>query len=333
VTDRVKMTTSQVGLGVEEYDFDLTSTAAGIGQFTSDFTTHFPHPIELPGNWVVAMTSICFSKNINNIPYDSDGEIRICLKYINRGILDEFNESIASGRAPRPGEPQVKEDLIEETELVRNIPVGDLKTTDILIASIFRALENLLVSQDESETMIWKSLSDFVDIEYLESTNKITFTEKNEAVFRILTLDIHFSPQLNTIIGLRPHEYVHLQRRRRAGTGPLGPITGPLASQTMTRNVDMNAGVYIMLVMSDSIGYSYIGDQMRQLLRVVTIADVKKTGGFSDIEFINLHWRPITLSQLSSFNIKLHEDIHGNRIKFAHGGEPVGVHLKLRRIR
>jgi len=276
-------------IGQIEFPLTLVNTLSDIqSNVTSHFTTRFDNPLKLPGEWEMGLTSVSFTNSINNIPYIEDGGIEISVE------LTENGTQITGG-------------------VITSLEVGNYRSIEILISSILGAGKNIRL--DNNKTV---NLHTLINMEYNGITNKIRLFTTNSAVNSLSKLQITFSKQICSMIGL---------------DNPIVTINNTPFSCVFPRSVDINAGVYLMYIMCDHMEYSYVGNTTAPILRIIPIAAEIRHTGYVTLSFEDIQWRKLTQNFISDITIKAHEDLHGNRIKFSHGVGPLVLNLKLRKIR
>lgn len=276
--------------GKLELPLTLTNALTHVeGNVISHFKTRYKPPLRFHGQWEIGLTSICFSNNINNIPYEDSGLVKLKIVVVERSsssTLQKINS--------------------------KHLELGNYRTIDALVRDILMLWKHMRVARGKPRL----DLADIIKFEHNPATNKLTMKGLNHVRYKLSELSLEFSPQLCAILGLDSNQ-------------PIASFEGQ--NFTFPRTVDVNAGVYYMYVLCDQVEHSYVGDRSAPLLRVVPLAGQKQEG-FRHIQFNDIQWRRLTHEELPEIEIKLHEDLSGNRIKFMHGGEPVVINVKLRKV-
>jgi len=280
-------------IGQEVLDFTLVSSLTSVpGSTTSNFTTRYPVAPILNGLWKVGLTSMSFTKNINNIPETTDG-------LINLNVILTRNRVQYS------------------SQISHNISVGIYATPDILIKEIYKIFKSVELLATGKESIIIP-LETLMTLEFHPPTSMLSVEVSYEQVDAI---EFDCSTMLRNMLGLTGP--LNLTRQNRTFSFPRNvdikagvyimyimcdsieqSFTGEITSQLLR-----SVGIPPRSEFDDSSGYTSLT--------------------FDDVQWRSVKFGT---DKLSRINIKILEDPLGGQIKFPHGGPPVMLNLKFVKV-
>lgn len=289
-------------VGENVQDLTLVSTLArGDHNQISDFSTRLDHPLRLEGDWKVGVTSVSFSKNINNLPYLEDGFVKISMVYY---------EPYQTGGSDR-----------YEGDADTFMRPGNYLSPQGLVQAIYENTRAISLTNIVSGKVKIMALEDFVSITFNQPTGKMHFDLIPDTGMD--TVRLVFSNRLKVIIGLGRNALTMSRLGERHTIAP--------------RGVDINAGVYMMFIKTNIIEHGFVGERGAEVLKTVPLTGLTRTEGYTNIQFPNIEWRSVKpdIQFLREITIKVDEDLteQNNPIKFSENTAPVLLELKFRKVR
>jgi len=300
---------------MEASDFYLTlpsntKSDTGKANTTSDFTIRLPKTIDLPGEWVVALSEITYPYSWNNIGFNSPSDGTL--------VIRRFQGS-------------------EETTI--RIPLKDYPDIKLLVATINQAVKAkgktmpqmlevdgaLFDSMTHNGVRVqdhpafqdrWKEVNPlkFVTFRYDLESKKVSIAVEKLVDYEYMAF---LSPQLQYMLGFTTSERI---KGFRPGThvAPYMP--------------DMTGGVASLYVYCDSCMPQVVGDTMAPLLRVVPIrmSSVQFGQPITEI-FVLPHYIPVVSKALDTIQMSINTHT-GQKMQFNFGNVLVKLHFKRRHL-
>lgn len=277
----------------------------------SEFTTKLPHDVNLPGQWQVALCNISYHKTWGNITTRDEGECGLKLWRKTEGP---------------------KGVLVPIAKICASIEPGSYATPQTLIDALYGIFEKLKRwDADPSIGQDFFALRDVLDISHDVHTDKLTFTMK-ENPYRCDAVTLKLS---STLLSLTGHEeYGHTNTdgsatQRTSISLALNGDNGVSKSKTLTRIVNLKAGIHNIFCYSNLVKNITVGDTQAPLLRIIPVRG--KDGEYVYESFEDRQYLPLGTNNFNTIDVLI-GDRFGNRIKFNHGSAPVILVLHLRRI-
>ncbi len=280
-----------------------SNTADFPGNTTSEYRVKLPYPIELQGDWEVALVEIQYPHSHDNIVATASDIAKMeenCF-LINLPPAKELPVGMVLKFAISPGTYDTVQGLIENIH-------ESLKNWDIDLDSILK-INNMAVSR--------RKLKDYLD--HFQSKNRegngLLFLEYLENIHRVrvnVSADVSniiFSPLLQYVLGLGTVRLVQIEQAQYLAKYP----------------PDLSAGFNSLYVYCDLIQPQIVGNTLVPLLRAFAIEG--KHGDYITKTFLSPHYAKLRTKTFDTVEISIRTDTN-KAVKFNFGKVIVKLHLR-----
>lgn len=256
----------------------------------SSFTVRLDHPINIEKeNWEVALVELTTPSRVNNI---SENNNFFFLSFLDQTVLN--TEGIG-----RTKELCASGEGCHEYKLF--LPDGSYNSPQHLVDEMQSVI-------DTKHGSLLKKINASISITYVKTTNRLKIVAENPKQTRI-----RFPALLGEALGVNPN----------MSEKPIGN-----EEYAFKYGVDLNILHNRLYVYSDVVDYTYLGDVVAPILRVVPFQSSKHSRQ-SHKEFVNVHYVPVSKSYIHQVRISIKGD-NGKDILFSSGKTLIKLHFRQR---
>ena len=256
----------------------------------SSFTVRLDHPINIETeNWEVGLVEFMTPSRVNHI---SENNNFFFLSFLDQTVLNA--EGIG-----RTKELCASGEGCHEYKLF--LPKGNYNSPEHLV-------DEMQFVVDTKQGSLLKKINASISITYVKSTNRLNVVAENSKQTRV-----RFPALLGEALGVNPN----------MSEKPIGN-----EEYAFKYGVDLNILHNRLYVYSDVVDYTYLGEVMAPILRVIPFKSSKHSQQ-SHKEFVNVHNVPVAKSFIQQVRISIKGD-SGKDILFSSGKTLIKLHFRQR---
>jgi hypothetical protein len=256
-------------------------------------------------NWEMALVELIVPTQVRNVEFE---ESFFRIVSADLGIDGAF--AIKNGRK-------------KESGMLCSIPVGTYATPTHLVEEL-----NTVIKNSTNETLGPRNIQ--FGLEFSKVQKRVKFTGNSNEI----QVGLRFHPKLLMKLGGEDVEpknddttiiFKDKDGKKKAGID----VYPDKANDKFKYGVDLNLGMNHLFIYSDLSEYTLVGDVEVPLLRVVPFEPRTKAGTnpHLHIEFLNLHYVPVSKSFFDEISIHISGDAE-KEVHFTHGKSMVKLHFR-----
>ena len=302
----------------EEFTLNLVSNASMEtfpGNSLSSFTTLLPTPLNLVGEWQVALLEIAWPTMVQNVTV---GEFTVSKK-LPVSSSDKQPSNYRPGTISMTVPPAFRNTSQYSIPVSLHIKPGCYSSVESILKAITKAAVGKKLKQQEPLQKNIPLLSWKID----DATKKLNVKfqgnlEKDGMVIKLKSQDLQNILGTSTVIDCQ-----HPSKLKA------GDLKNDIPTETSNYvkhigewPVDLNAGSHTMFLYCDLVQNETLGDTQTALLRSIPLKSVtvaQTMGEVNHKSFANLQWKRIVKSQFQSISLTLANEI-GQKMPFLSRG-------------